>query len=89
MAGFKVHMVGGINAAAISTACAFSTGMASLWALICIFSFGVVGGILPDLDSDTGRPIRLLFILVSSLLVLVTISSLLSHHIWVGNQLTQ
>ena len=58
-----------------------ATGIASLWQTACLLSLGILGGIIPDLDSDTGRPIKLLFILTSSLVVIITAISLISRNL--------
>ncbi len=79
MASFKTHLTGGIVVGVAAATSAFSFGSPSILQFITLSSLGTMGGILPDLDSDTGRPIKLLFGLVSTLLVLVTISSLLSN----------
>jgi len=79
MAGFRTHLTGGIVVGVVAATSAFSLDEPTILQFIALSSLGTMGGILPDLDSDTGRPIKLLFGLVSTLLVLVTISSLLSN----------
>ena len=78
MAGFKTHLTGGIVVGVASATSALSLDGPFFLQFIGLSSLGTIGGILPDLDSDTGRPVQLLFGLVSTLLVLITISSLLS-----------
>lgn len=78
MAGFKTHLAGGIVVGGASAASVFSLDGPFLLHLIYLFSLGTIGGILPDLDSDTGRPIKLLFALVSTLLTCIIIITLLS-----------
>ena len=67
MAGFKTHLAGGI---------AFGTGLSlisyhfqglSLLQAGSIFVVGSAAGLLPDLDSDTGKPLAFLFQMVSIL----------------------
>jgi membrane-bound metal-dependent hydrolase YbcI (DUF457 family) len=68
MAEFKVHLVGGITAGAgASVAGHFMAGLTPLQTG-AIFVVGSVGGLLPDLDSDTGKPLAFLFHLISVLL---------------------
>ena len=68
MAEFKVHLVGGIVAGVgMSVAGHFMAGLAPLQAG-AVFVAGSVGGLLPDLDSDTGKPLTFLFHLVSVLI---------------------
>lgn len=78
MAGFKTHLTGGIVVGVASATSAISLDGPLFLQFIGLTSLGTLGGILPDLDSDTGRPVKLLFGLVSTLLILITISSLLS-----------
>ena len=72
MSDFRVHLVGGIAAGAgMSVAGHFMAGLTLLQAG-AVFVVGSVGALLPDLDSNTGKPLAFLFHLVS-----VLISSLL------------
>ena len=68
MAGFKAHLAGGIaSGAGISLIAFFLRGL-TLTQAGAIFVIGSVGGLLPDLDSDTGKPLSFLFHLVSVLI---------------------
>jgi len=68
MAGFKTHMAGGIlSGVSISLLGFFGKGL-NLTQAIAIFIMGSVAGLLPDLDSDTGKPLTLLFQIVSILI---------------------
>lgn len=67
MAGFKTHLTGGVVAGAGIAALSlvhfdFNTIQAG-----SIFIMGALGGILPDLDSDSGKPLALIFGLLSVL----------------------
>lgn len=79
MAGFKTHLSGGVLVGVVGFFGVFSYGMASFWQSISLISLGALGAIIPDLDSDTGRPIKLLFSFVSSLAVLSILLGLLAH----------
>ena len=60
--------MGGIAASAgVAVAGHFMTGLTLLQAG-AVFLVGSVGGLLPDLDSDTGKPLAFLFHLVSVLI---------------------
>ena len=68
MAGFKAHLAGGIaSGAGMSLIGLFLKGL-SLTQTGAIFVVGSVGGLLPDLDSDTGKPLAFLSQLVSILI---------------------
>lgn len=77
MATFKTHLV---TATAVSGLCASSlliTELATPKATILYWSLGILGGILPDIDTRQSLPARFLFtglgILVASLVVLVVL----------------
>lgn len=68
MSGFKTHLAGGVVSGAGVAALSlilydFNTIQASL-----VFIMGTFGGILPDLDSDSGKPLGLIFGLLSVLI---------------------
>jgi len=65
MAGFKVHLAGGIASGTGMSLIGFFLRGLSLTQAGAIFVVGAVGGLLPDLDSDTGKPLVFLFQLVS------------------------
>lgn len=67
MAGFKTHLTGGILSGAGVALAGFLSGSLSMIQTAAIFVVGSVGGLLPDLDSDSGKPLTLLFQLVSLL----------------------
>jgi membrane-bound metal-dependent hydrolase YbcI (DUF457 family) len=68
MAGFKAHLTGGvISGASVSTLALFIRAL-TLTQAVAVFFVGIVAGLLPDLDSDTGKPLTLLFQLISVLI---------------------
>jgi membrane-bound metal-dependent hydrolase YbcI (DUF457 family) len=74
MAKFKTHLAGSIiTGLGISVAGFTSIGL-NLTQAFAVFIVGSVGGILPDLDSDSGRPLTLLFGLISVLIPALLIS---------------
>ena len=68
MAGFKAHLTGGVMSGAGVSALALFTRALTLTQAVAIFFVGTVAGLLPDLDSDTGKPLTLLFQLISVLI---------------------
>ncbi len=68
MAQFKAHMASGAMAAAGISATAFFTNLLTLTQAGAVFMVGFIASLLPDLDSDTGKPLTFLFQLVSILI---------------------
>jgi len=68
MAGFKAHLAGGIASGTGISLIGFYLRGLSLTQAGAVFVVGSVGGLLPDLDSDTGKPLSFLFHLVSVLI---------------------
>lgn len=67
MSEFKTHFTGGLTAGAATSAYYFISqpGTLNPTQLTAVFLCGTIGGLLPDLDSDTGKPLALLFGLIS------------------------
>ncbi len=65
MAGYKAHMAFGMLTAAGWTFIVITLSLVSVWFLPLIFVATVVGAFLPDLDSDTGAPLKILLIIFS------------------------
>lgn len=68
MAGFKTHLTGGVVSGAGVAAFSLVNFDFNIIQAFSIFIMGVLGGILPDLDSDSGKPLVLIFGLISVLL---------------------
>lgn len=65
MAGFKTHLtVGVISGLGMSAYSLFSFNL-NITQAFSVFVMGAVGSILPDLDSDSGKPLALLFGIIS------------------------
>ena len=79
MAGFKTHVTGGFAVGFLLGLGVLSSGLVSVWQSIYLIFLGVLGSTLPDLDSDSGRPVKLLFLISSSLIVLMLAVSLISN----------
>lgn len=59
MADFKTHTVGAALVSGIAATALFMTGEMSNQAVVGYFLLGVMGGLLPDIDSDTSVPLRI------------------------------
>ena len=68
MAGFKTHLTGGIVSGTGMVAFSFFLFPLNIIQTCSVFIMGTLGGILPDLDSDTGKPLALLFGILSVLI---------------------
>ena len=67
MAGYKAHMAFGMVTAAGWTFIVIMLSLVSVWFLPIIFIATVVGAFLPDLDSDTSAPLKILLVIFSVL----------------------
>ena len=61
MAGYKAHFAFGVLTAACVAVAMLVISWVSLMVMPVVFLLAVIGSMLPDLDSDTGLPVRLLF----------------------------
>jgi len=61
MAGYRAHFAFGVLTAACVAVAMLVVSWVSLKVMPLVFLFAVIGSMLPDLDSDTGVPVRLLF----------------------------
>jgi membrane-bound metal-dependent hydrolase YbcI (DUF457 family) len=67
MAGYKAHMAFGMVTATGWTFIVIMLSLVSVWFLPLIFVATVVGAFLPDLDSDTSAPLKILLVIFSVL----------------------
>jgi membrane-bound metal-dependent hydrolase YbcI (DUF457 family) len=67
MAGFKTHLLGGMAGGGVLALSGYFQGHVNLKETGAVAVLGTLGGLLPDLDSDTGKPLKLLFQLLSIL----------------------
>ncbi|WP_043756354.1 metal-dependent hydrolase [Imhoffiella purpurea] len=61
MANFQTHLNGGILASAAATLGLHMGGMVQGGQTLPLFALGVIGSLLPDIDSDTSKPVNALF----------------------------
>lgn len=61
MADFKTHFTVASIGSSIAATMLFASAMASPQEVLLYFILGVVGGLLPDIDSDNSVTVRLLF----------------------------
>ncbi len=73
MSGFKTHFIGGVVAGTVTASYYAIVRPETLnpTQLTAVFICGTIGGLLPDLDSDTGKPLSMLFGLISVIIPVV------------------
>ena len=59
MADFNTHLLGAITVSGVAATVLTMTGMFPHQAVVGYFILGVIGGLLPDIDSPTSIPIRI------------------------------
>ncbi len=80
MAGFKTHLLWAMGGGGALAAIGFTKGHIGLKEAGAVTILATMGGLLPDLDSDTGKPLELLFQLLS-ILIPMSIYMLLRLHL--------
>jgi hypothetical protein len=64
MASFAQHLYGGAAVSSAAALAAYGLGWADARQTQLLFVLGVVGGLLPDIDSDRSKPVRAAFTLL-------------------------
>jgi membrane-bound metal-dependent hydrolase YbcI (DUF457 family) len=75
MADFKTHLTGGIISGAGFSVAGLFTNALTVSQAGAVFTVGAFAGLLPDLDSDTGKPLTFLFQLLSIIIPCVFFST--------------
>ena len=73
MASFEQHINASVIATGVFIAPVFSAGLLTVNQSLIVLSLGIVGGVLPDLDSDSSRPVQIVFKILSVFLPLLFI----------------
>ncbi|MCU7835836.1 MAG: metal-dependent hydrolase [gamma proteobacterium symbiont of Taylorina sp.] len=76
MADFKAHLVGGVVVGSVFSAISLISFGLNIVQSFAIFTMGLLGGILPDLDSDSGKPLALISGSVSVLIPALLLSKI-------------
>ena len=79
MAGFKTHLFWGITGSGILATAGYLQGHINIKEANAVVILGTLGGLLPDLDSDTSKPLEYLFQLLSILIPMLLYSILKDH----------
>jgi len=80
MANYKTHVTVAALASVTASAVAASVQLISLDQTFWLALLGVIGGMLPDIDAENSRPVRLLFTVLGFLSVIVAAHSLQDHY---------
>ncbi len=70
MASYAVHVGGGIIGSTVFAAASYFTGLLDFYSVPLLFGAGVLGSIFPDVDSDHSTPIKIIFRILTLLIVL-------------------
>ena len=73
MASFETHVTVATLVVGVITIPLLSAGMVNTYEAILLLSLGVVGGMLPDIDSDNSIPVKIAFKVISLIVPLVVI----------------
>ena len=76
MAGFRQHLAGGIAVGAFGGMASFHSLHLSLSQSSVAFILGCLGGVLPDIDSDSSKPVQMLFGYLGVILPVVMLTQL-------------
>lgn len=76
MASFEQHVNIAVIATGVLIAPLFSSGLIDTNQALILLSLGLLGGVLPDLDSDNSKPVQIFFKIISIFFPLLLILSL-------------
>jgi len=68
MASYDTHITGAAYVSIGTSVAIFSTGFFEFESLFLAIGCGLLGGIFPDVDSDSGRPVKIVFRLLTAIL---------------------
>lgn len=68
VAEFKTHLTVTSIGSSIASTMLLASAMATPMEVLLYFTLGVVGGLLPDIDSDNSLPVRLLFTFIATVI---------------------
>jgi hypothetical protein len=82
MAGYKAHIAFGVVSAFSLSIVVVLLSLVSIELVPLVFLLTVIGAVLPDVDSDTGIPVKLLFLMLSIFTLLP------KAYFWIKHQYT-
>jgi len=82
MANFNTHVFVAATASGIATITALNANLINLLDIPWFVFLGTVGGLLPDIDSDSSRPLKLLFNSLAALIAMLAILAFKEQYIF-------
>jgi len=79
MASFEQHVNGAVVATGVAIVPLYSASLLDVNQSLIVLALGIVGGVLPDLDSDNSRPLQIVFKIFSIFLPLIILLSLFEN----------
>ena len=79
MASFEQHVNGAVVATGVAIVPLYSASLLDVHQSLIVLALGIVGGVLPDLDSDNSRPLQIVFKIFSIFLPLIILLSLFEN----------
>ncbi|MEA2049998.1 MAG: metal-dependent hydrolase [Campylobacterota bacterium] len=76
MASFEQHVSGAVITSGVVVTPLYSAGIVDMNQSLALLAFGIIGGVLPDMDSDNSRPVQISFRILSIFLPLIAVLSL-------------
>jgi hypothetical protein len=73
MASFEQHVNAAVVASGVAVVPLYSASVVDINQTVALFSLGILGGVLPDIDSDNSKPIQISFRILSIFLPLIAI----------------
>ena len=92
VAEFKTHLTVSSLCSSAAATCLLAASLATPEEVLLFFVLGVVGGLLPDIDSDSSLPVRLLFTFIATVISFLIMFNQGTDHsaaelflIWLGS----
>jgi hypothetical protein len=76
MATFEQHINGAVIATGVAIVPLHNAGLLSVNESVIVLALGIIGGVLPDLDSDSSKPIQIVFKILAIFLPLLALLGL-------------
>jgi len=80
MADFNTHLLGGVLVGGAFSTISYISMDLNIIQSYAVFIMGVLGGLLPDLDSDTGKPLEIISAAVSILVPALLLSNIAKQY---------
>ena len=78
MASFEQHVNGAVLATGVLVVPFYSASVVDINEALVLFCLGILGGVLPDIDSDNSKPIQISFKILSIFVPFIVILSTIS-----------